>query len=115
MNYGIFPKTRLRRLRQLTAIRELIQETELQADKWILPLFIRHGSNIKNPILALPGHFQLSVDQLAQEIEVLSLLGIKGVILFGIPAKKDATGTDAYDENGIIQTAIPVIKQTNPD
>lgn len=109
-----FPTTRLRRLRQNAAIRNLVRETQLNVDKFILPLFIKHGSGIKNPIASMPGHFQISVDRLEEEINSLTELGIKNIMLFGIPAQKDPLGKDAYSDNGIIQTAIPVIKKIAP-
>lgn len=116
MNYETaFPATRLRRLRYQPAIRQLIKETYLHIDKLILPLFIKHGSNIKHPISSMPGHFQISVDRLEEEIKFISNLGIKKVILFGIPANKDPLGQDSYADNGIIQTAIPVIRKAAPD
>lgn len=112
---GVYPKIRLRRLRHRDPIRKLVQEMQLDIGKLVLPLFIRHGSGIKNPISSMPGHFQFSVDQLPDEIKTISDLGIKNIILFGIPAEKDPLGKDSYSENGIIQTAIPVIKKTNPN
>ncbi len=112
---GHFPKTRLRRLRHNENIRNLIRETRLDVDNLVLPLFIRHGSGIKKPIASMPGHFQISVDKLDEEVQSLSRLGIKSVLLFGIPAQKDALGKDSYSENGIIQTAIPVIKKIAPE
>ena len=114
-NTGLFPKTRLRRLRENANIRELIQETCLRADKLVLPLFIKHGSGIKHPISSMPGHFQISVDQLEEEIQTIVKLGIKSVMLFGIPEHKDPLGTDSYSDNGIIQTAIPLIKKYAPN
>ncbi len=114
MREGSFPATRLRRLRQNANLRELVRETHLNASQLILPLFIRHGSGIKQPIASMPGHFQWSVDRLADEIHTLSRLGIRSVILFGIPAQKDPFGKDAYSDSGIIQTAIPVIKEAAP-
>src|SRR5581483_2821599 len=101
---GQFPKTRLRRLRQSHSLRKLVRETELLPNKLILPLFIRHGQQIKNPIASMPGHHQLSIDQLESELQEISRLGIKGVILFGIPATKDSIGSDSYSETGIIQS-----------
>lgn len=111
---GSFPSTRLRRLRHDEKVRHLTRETRLHIDDMVLPLFIRHGSNLKKPIASMPGHFQWSVDRLAEEIQVITQLGIKNVLLFGIPAEKDALGSDAYAPNGIIQTAIPVIKNIAP-
>ncbi len=116
MNYhGHFPKTRLRRLRQSDNIRVLVRETRLDVNKLILPMFIKYGTNIKNPIASMPGHYQISVDQLAEEINEITRLGIKGIMLFGIPAQKDPLGKDSYAKNGIIQTAIPAIKKITPD
>lgn len=112
--FGQFPAARPRRLRRNAAIRNLVRETRLDVSRLILPLFIRHGANIKNPIASMPGHFQFSVDQLEDEIRALSALGIKNVILFGIPAEKDSLGTDSYSDKGIIQRAIPVIKKIDP-
>lgn len=112
---GLFPKTRLRRLRGYAHIRSLVQETRLHPSKLVLPLFIKHGSNVKNPISSMPGHYQLSVDQLDSEIKLIQDLGIKSIILFGIPEYKDPLGADSYSTNGIIQTAIPIIKKIAPD
>lgn len=113
-SHGHFPKTRLRRLRHNAALRNLVKETQLNCDSLVLPLFIRHGNDIKKPIAAMPLHFQLSVDRLEEEIETISALGIKSVILFGIPAKKDPLGKDSYSDQGIVQSAIPVIKKAAP-
>lgn len=110
-----FPKTRLRRLRQNNTFRALIRETHLNIDKLILPLFIHHGVGVRNPIPSMPNHYQLSVDQLEQEINEIVSLGIRNIILFGIPSHKDAYGSDAYAANGIIQTAIPIIKKLAPN
>jgi porphobilinogen synthase len=112
---GHFPKTRLRRLRLHPTMRDLVRETHLKVNDLVLPLFIRHGAGIKKPIASMPGHHQLSVDRLEEEIKEITALGIKSVLLFGIPAHKDAMGTDAYSDHGIIQTAIPIIKQAEPN
>src|SRR3990167_152324 len=111
---GTFPSTRLRRLRYNPAVRELVKETRLGTDDLILPLFIKHGIGIKIPITSMPGHFQLSVEQLDSEIAELQTLGINQVLLFGIPALKDALGSDSYSDHGIIQTAIAKIKKIAP-
>jgi len=110
-----FPTTRLRRLRHNANVRDLVRETRLHRDDLVLPLFIKHGTGIKKPIASMPGHFQISVDQLAEEMTALAALGIKNILLFGIPAEKDGLGTDSYADTGIIQTAIPVIKKAAPD
>lgn len=113
-NTASFPKTRLRRLRQSVNLRDLVRETQINIDKLILPLFIKHGSGVKNPIQSMPGHFQLSVDRLPEEVDAITSLGIKNIILFGIPEHKDSCGKDAYSDHGIIQTAIPIIKKSEP-
>ena len=108
---GAFPQTRLRRLRSQSNLRKLVQDIKLDLDKLVLPLFIRHGSNVKKPINSMPGHYQLSLDLLEEEIIEISNLGIKSVILFGIPEAKDAFGSDC----SIIEKAIKTIKKLNPD
>ena len=112
---GRFPTTRLRRLRQHPAIRRLAAETVLRPSQWILPLFVRSGSGEQRPIPSLPGHAQLSPDQLAGELELAQRLGLGGVILFGIPASKDAQGSDSMADDGIIQQAIREAKRVAPD
>ena len=105
---------RLRRLRRTPALRALVQETTLDQQDLIYPLFIKAGNNIRQPILSMPGCFQLSVDNLADEIAELVKLGILGIILFGIPAVKDAQGQDSCHQQGIVQTAIKAIKALAP-
>jgi porphobilinogen synthase len=112
---GLFPKTRLRRLRKNNVIRNLVRQTNVNLDKLVLPLFIKHGENIKNPIMSMPGHFQMSVDQLEEEIHLIKQLGIKSILLFGIPANKDPLGIESYSHAGIIQTAIPAIREIAPE
>ena len=111
---GQFPKTRLRRLRQSAVIRDLVRETHLKAHRLVAPLFIRHGQQVKEPILSMPGCFKLSLDQLEEEVKSIVDLGIKSVMLFGIPAEKDALGQDAYRDEGIIQSAISFLKNKFP-
>jgi porphobilinogen synthase len=105
----------MRRLRQNARVRELVQDVRLAAGNFILPLFVRPGEGIRRPIAALPGHFQLSVDQLAPEIRRAVELKLGGVLLFGIPAEKDPTGSDAYSDAGIVQQAIRAAKQIAPE
>ncbi|MCL2004558.1 MAG: porphobilinogen synthase [Planctomycetaceae bacterium] len=107
-----FPTVRLRRLRYEPAIRRMVQETSLSPERLIMPLFVRSGKNIRQPISAMPGNFQLSIDQLVQETNEIASLGIGGIILFGIPDKKDAVGSDSMNENGIIPQAVRAVKQT---
>lgn len=105
----------MRRLRYHPAVRELVRETRLTPSNFILPLFVCEGSGQRRPIASMPGNFQLSTDELATEIQEAASLGLGGVILFGIPAQKDATGSDSYCDTGIIQRAVQVAKQTAPD
>ena len=110
-----FPSTRLRRLRYHPAVRSLVRETLLSPRGLILPLFARPGKGVRQPIGSMPGHAQLSVDLIAEEAREAAKLGLGGIILFGIPAEKDATGSDSYSEGGIIQQAIRAAKDAAPD
>lgn len=114
-DFARFPQTRMRRLRQKNGMRDLVRENRVHLNKLVLPLFIRHGKGVKNPIHSMPSHYQLSVDQLEPEIKQIVSLGIKSVILFGIPPAKDRLGQEAYADDGIIQSAIPVIKDIAPE
>lgn len=105
----------MRRLRSNARIRDLVRETRLSPHDFILPLFVRYGENQRLPITSMPGHAQLSVDQLPDEIEQIDVLGIPAVILFGIPEHKDSIGSDAYDDNGVIQQAVRAIKRTGSE
>jgi porphobilinogen synthase len=105
----------MRRLRYHPAVRQLVQETYLAPANMILPLFVRPGKKQRQAIGSMPGHFQLSPDELAVEIEEVQRLGLGGVILFGIPSVKDATGSDSTCDTGIVQQAIAVAKKTAPD
>jgi porphobilinogen synthase len=93
-------------------LRDMVRETQLAPTDFILPLFVRPGKNQRVPIKSMPGHAQLSVDQLSAEIREIESLGIPGVILFGIPEAKDAQGSGAYADMGIVQQAIRAIKET---
>ncbi len=106
---------RPRRLRSKPNLRRLVQETQLSIDHLIMPLFVCHGKNQKKPIAAMPGQFQFSVDQLAAEIKEITARNIPAVLLFGLPQHKDASGSDAYSEHGIMQQAIACIKDLAPD
>jgi len=106
-----FPQYRLRRLRKNESFRKMVRETHLRADDLILPLFVRPGKRVKQPISSMPGHFQFSVDLLVKEVQEAASLGIAGVILFGIPEKKDEVGSEAYADDGIIQKALRAIKE----
>lgn len=107
----MFPKSRLRRLRKDKIFREMIRETHIRPDDLILPLFVCPEEEVNRPISSMPGHFQLSINLLIKEVKEAKSLGILGVILFGIPEKKDEMGSEAYAEDGIIQRAIRQIKE----
>ncbi|MBE9545583.1 MAG: porphobilinogen synthase [Proteobacteria bacterium] len=111
----LFPDYRPRRLRHSDALRRMIRETSLSVNDLILPLFAIGGRDIKNPIPSMPGHFQLSVDNLLKIAKEAYDLGIPAIVLFGIPEKKDPLGTQAYAENGIVQRAIRSVKAKLPD
>jgi porphobilinogen synthase len=102
---------RPRRMRKSIHYRRIIQETKLSVDDFIYPMFVCPGSSVKEPISAMPGQSRFSTDYLAEECQIVRDMGISGVILFGIPEKKDLVGSDAYAETGIIQRAIREIKQ----
>src|SRR5258708_5543572 len=109
-----FPEIRLRRLRQSESIRKMVRETLVSADDLIMPLFVKHGKNLADPIDSMPGQFQFSVDRMLGEVRRAWDLGIQAVILFGIPKRKDAKGSEAYAKNGIVQVAAREIKQKIP-
>lgn len=109
------PVMRPRRLRLNANLRRMVQETELSPSDFIYPLFIRHGSDIQQPIRSMPGQFQWSIDRVGDEIRRIVSLGIPAVILFGIPELKDACGTDNYNPDGIVPRAIRTIKDIAPD
>ena len=105
-----FPTKRLRRLRYNPIVRDLIRETIITKDDLIYPMFVIHGENVKNEIKSMPGVYQFSIENLVKECKELVQLGIKAIILFGIPEHKDEEGSDAYSEHGIIQRAIRAVK-----
>ena len=93
----------------------MIRETRLSVDNLILPIFAVGGKNIKNPIPSMPGQFQLSIDNVVKLAKTTHALGIPGIILFGLPDKKDPLGTGAYAKNGIVQQAVKAVKDSQPD
>jgi porphobilinogen synthase len=109
-----FPSYRPRRLRTNETIRSMVRETSLTPADLIYPLFVKPGTGLRDEIKSMPGQYQLSLDQLPAEIDELKALGIPAVILFGLPSEKDAVGSEAYDEHGIIQEAIRTIKAHDP-
>jgi porphobilinogen synthase len=106
---------RPRRLRQSPTLRRMVRETTLSAADFIHPIFVVAGTNVERPISSMPGHSQRSVDMLIRDIEEIVALEIPAVLLFGIPAEKDATGSGAWDAQGPVQRAIDAIKRQSPD
>ncbi|MBS3819062.1 porphobilinogen synthase [bacterium] len=109
-----FPLYRARRLRKNETLRSMVRENHLSLNDLIYPLFLIEGNNIKNPVKAMPGVFQYSLDRVGEEIKEIQSLGIPAVILFGIPQKKDSRGSEAYNPQGIIQKGIQAIKEVHP-
>ncbi|MGD0500369.1 MAG: porphobilinogen synthase [Bryobacteraceae bacterium] len=109
-----FPIHRPRRLRATEALRSLVRETRLDPAQFVLPLFACPGESVKREIGAMPGNFQMSVDELAKECAEVQSLGIGGVILFGLPESKDESASGAYDDNGIVPRAIRAIRRETP-
>ncbi len=120
-----FPQTRMRRLRSSASLRGLVRETELRAGQLVLPLFVTEedpthpggdGSQpTREPIATLPGVERLSISALLDEAHAVAALGIAGVMLFGIPSAKDAEGSGAWDEEGVIQIAVRALKRALPE
>ncbi len=109
-----FPNDRPRRMRRSEALRALVRETTLAPDDLVWPLFAVPGHRVRNPVGSMPGVFQLSVDELVAEAQAGYEGGVRSVILFGIPEKKDPGGTEAYSEDGIIPRAIQALKREVP-
>jgi porphobilinogen synthase len=110
-----FPIRRMRRLRRTPALRRLVQETHLVPSQLVWPLFVTHGEGLRRPVAAMPGVDQVSVDEVVKDAERAARLGLGGIVLFGIPAAKDTTGSEAYDEQGIVQQAIRAVKRAVPE
>ena len=110
-----FPRSRPRRLRRTEALRRLVRETRLDAAQLVLPLFVRPGSRVRQPVEAMPGVAQTSVDEMLRDAEAAARAGVGGVLLFGIPARKDPTGSGAWDEKGPVASAVRALKRDLPD
>lgn len=112
-----YPNTRHRRLRGSAALRSMVRETSLSADDFIAPIFIARGTGVKQEISSMPGVYNWSLDKMGEELSQLVELGIRGVLVFGVPdpSEKDALGACAYDEQGIVQEAIRRIKAEYPE
>ena len=111
----LFPDYRPRRLRHSEALRRMIRETSLSVNDLILPLFAIGGKDTRNPISSMPGHFQLSVDNLLKTAKEAYDLGIPAIVLFGVPDRKDSLGTQAYAQDGIVQKATRAVKDKFPE
>lgn len=109
------PFHRGQRLRRSPGIRNMVRETHISPGTFMFPIFVSHGTNVREPIEPMPGISQLSVDNLKAEVDEIGSLGIGSVLLFGIPESKDATGTGGYASDGIIQNAVREIKNAQPD
>ncbi|MHB1930853.1 MAG: porphobilinogen synthase [Acidimicrobiales bacterium] len=101
-----YPDTRLRRLRRTPPLRELVAETHLHVEDLVAPLFVREGVDEPQPVASLPGVVQHSVESLAKEVVRLAELGIRGFVLFGVPIRKDARGSGAWDPDGVVQRSL---------
>ena len=107
--------TRTRRTRRTEALRSLVRETRLDPAQFIYPLFVTHGSDVRTHIDSMPGQYQLSIDQLEREARELAEVGVRAVLLFGLPAAKDPEGTEAYAPDGIVQQAVRELKRVDPN
>ena len=105
----------MRRLRATASLRNLVRETRLEPSQFILPLFVVAGEGVRKEIGAMPGNFQMSIDEMVKECSEVHALGIGGIILFGIPEHKDELASGAYAEDGIVQRAVRAIKKEVPD
>ena len=110
-----FPATRLRRLRRTKPLRDLVRETNLSAEHLVQPLFVTAGEGVREPIEAMPGIERLSISEAVAEVTEIAAAGVRAVILFGIPAQKDEYGTEAYDDEGVVQMAVRALKEAHPE
>jgi len=106
---------RPRRLREKGLLRKLVRETRLSADNLVYPVFTVHGRGVREPIGSMPGQYRLSIDELLKEAKDAASMGIPGLLVFGLPEDKDARGSEAYAEDGIVQQAVRAVKDTVPD
>lgn len=111
----MFPETRMRRYRRTQNIRNFVKETRVHAEQLIYPIFVLEGEDQINPIASMPGVCQFTLDHLLEEVERAYSVGIRSIILFGIPAEKDEAGTQAYNNEGIVQKAIRLVRKAYPD
>src|SRR5438552_7793793 len=110
-----FPIHRMRRLRRSERLRNLVRETRLSPEMMIYPIFVCPGEKVRNEVTSMPGQYNLSIDNAVKIARDAEKAGIAGLLLFGIPAQKDEVGSDAYDENGIVQQALRAIRENVRD
>ncbi len=110
-----FPATRMRRLRRTESLRGLVRETNLAPSHLIQPLFVVAGENVREDVDSMPGIERFSISELVAEATEIATAGIGSVLLFGVPAAKDESGTGAYDDEGIVQMAVRALKEAHPD
>src|SRR6187549_1165118 len=110
-----FPNYRPRRLRRTAALRNLVRETHLAPSQLVLPVFVRDGKKVRRPVGSMPGVNQTSVDEMLHDAEAAAKAGVGGIILFGVPESKDATGSSAWDDKGAVQLAVRALKKEFPD
>ncbi|MDO4281451.1 MAG: porphobilinogen synthase [Peptococcaceae bacterium] len=111
----MFPETRMRRLRRTPNIRRMVQDIQLNMNDYIYPIFVVEGEDIKKPIVSMPGINQFSLDHLLEEVQRAVDAGVIAIMLFGIPAHKDDCGSEAYNDDGIIQKAVRLVRANYPD
>src|SRR5271167_1433226 len=110
-----FPITRLRRLRRTSQLRDLVRETRLTPDAFVYPMFVCPGEAVRKEVRSMPGVFNLSVDEAVREAQQVHSLGVRAVILFGLPDKKDDVATRAWADDGILQQDARVMKSEVAD
>ena len=106
-----FPKNRMRRLRRTQQLRNLVRETRLSPESMIFPIFVCAGEKVRTEVSSMPGQYNLSIDNAVTLAREAERAGIGGILLFGLPPEKDDVGSDAYDENGIVQKALRAIRE----
>lgn len=111
----MFPEVRMRRLRRTQNIRNMVQEVQLNMNDYIYPIFVIEGNDIKKEIPSMPGIYQFSLDHLLEEVQRAVDAGVIAIMLFGIPAEKDACGSEAYNDDGIIQQAVRLVRAHYPE
>src|SRR5688572_11650281 len=110
-----FPATRMRRLRRTGLLRDMVRETELTPSHLVLPMFVELGTDSRTPVEAMPGVERMSISHAVEEAGEARALGVPAVLLFGIPASKDESGSGAYDDEGVVQLAVRALKEAHPE